>query len=89
LLRKLSGAADAVLENVERGIFQIPLPLAARAPYLRALLKKYARVPMDLAAACLVDLASELDTGDVLTLDRDFHIYRWGRNRAFRFLIEE
>ena len=89
LLRKLSGAADAVLENVERGIFQIPLSLAARAPYLRALLKKYARVPMDLAAACLVDLASELDTGDVLTLDRDFHIYRWGRNRAFRFLIEE
>ncbi len=37
----------------------------------------------------LVDLANELETGDVLTLDSDFHIYRWGRNRAFRFLIEE
>jgi len=89
LLRKLPGAVNAVLENVERGIFQIPLPLAGRTPSLRVLLKKYARVPMDLADACLVDLASELDTGDVLTLDSDFHIYRWGRNRAFRLLIEQ
>jgi predicted nucleic acid-binding protein len=88
LLRRLPGAVDAVLENVERGIFQIPLPLAGRAPSVRALLKKYARVPMDLADACLVDLASELDTGDILTLDSDFHIYRWGRNRTFRVLVE-
>ena len=89
LLRRLPAAVDAVLENVARGIFRIPMPLAGRAPSVRALLKKYARIPMDLADACLVDLASELDTGDILTLDSDFHVYRWGRNRAFHVLVEE
>jgi predicted nucleic acid-binding protein len=44
---------------------------------------------MDLADACLVDLAEELDTGDILTLDSDFHIYRWSRNRTFHVLIEK
>jgi hypothetical protein len=88
LLRRLPGASDAVLENVERGIFQIPRALPGRAPSLRRLLKKYARIPMDLADACLVDLADELGTGDILTLDSDFHIYRWGRNRAFRILAD-
>jgi predicted nucleic acid-binding protein len=89
LLRRIPGAADAVLENVERGIFALPLPMSGRAPFLRRLLKKYARVPMDLADACLVDLADELGTGDILTLDSDFHVYRWGRNRAFHVLVEE
>jgi predicted nucleic acid-binding protein len=89
LLRRLPGAVDAVLENVERGIFNLPLRLAERAPSIRRLLKKYARVPMDLADACLVDLADELTTGDILTLDSDFHIYRWGHHRPFRVLVEE
>jgi uncharacterized protein len=89
LLRRLPGASDAVLENVERGIFTLPLSLAERASPVRRLLKKYARLPMDLADACLVDLADELGTGDILTLDSDFHIYRWGRNRPFRLLAEQ
>jgi predicted nucleic acid-binding protein len=89
LLRRLPGASDAVLENVERGIFTLPLRLAERAPSMRRLLKKYARVPMDLADACLVDLADELATGDILTLDSDFVVYRWGRNRPFRLLVED
>jgi uncharacterized protein len=87
LLRRLPGAADAVLENVERGIFGLPLRLAERAAAVRRLLKKYARVPMDLADACLVDLADEMGTGEILTLDSDFHIYRWGRNRPFQVLV--
>ena len=87
LLRRLPGAVDAVLENVARGIFTLPLPLHERVPAIRRLLKKYARVPMDLADACLVDLADELGTGGILTLDSDFHVYRWGRNRPFDVLI--
>ena len=89
LLRRLPGAVDAVLENIERRIFQIPFPLAGQASSIRPLLKKYARVPMALADACLVNLADELDTGEILTLDSDFQIYRWGRNRSFRTLVEE
>lgn len=88
LLRGLPGAPAAVLENVERGVFQIPYRLADGAARLRKLLAKYADVPMDLADACLVDMATDLRTGRILTLDRDFQIYRWGRNRPFELLIE-
>jgi predicted nucleic acid-binding protein len=88
LLRGLPRAVDAILANVEQRIFQIPLQLEAQVGAVRALLKKYARVPMDLADACLVHLAEELSTGEILTLDSDFQIYRWNRNRPFRLLVD-
>ena len=88
LLRGMPTAVDAILANVEQKIFQIPLQIEAQAGAVRALLKKYARVPMDLADACLVRLAEELGTGEILTLDSDFQIYRWARNRPFHLLVD-
>jgi len=88
LLRHFPGTVEAVLHNIAKGNMQIPLALASRANELVALLDKYADVPMDLADACLVDLATQMGTGRILTLDSDFKIYRWGRNRAFELLIE-
>jgi predicted nucleic acid-binding protein len=88
LLRRLPAAVDSVLANVEQRIFQIPLRLETQAGAVRALLKRYARVPMDLADACLVHLAGELGTGEILTLDRDFQIYRWNRTKPFRLLVD-
>lgn len=87
LLRDLSGAAETVLENVERGIFQIPFQLSRAAPLVRAIMRKYRDLPADFADACLVQLADELNTGDILTLDRDFGLYRWRRTRPFRLLV--
>lgn len=88
LLRSLKGAVAAVLENVEQGVFLIPYRLTGNAAGVQKLMNKYADVPMDFADACLVDLANDYQTGRILTLDRDFHIYRWGRNRPFEFLLE-
>lgn len=88
LLRGIQGAAEAVLENVERGVFLVPYHISGRAGRIARLLKKYADQPMDFADACLVDMTSELSTGQIMTLDSDFHIYRWGRNRGFELLIE-
>ncbi len=88
LLRHLDGAQEAILENVQRGIFEIPFALASRAAEVAKLLKKYASVPMDLADACPVDLATQLRTGRILTLDSDFRIYRWGRNRQFEIQLQ-
>jgi predicted nucleic acid-binding protein len=88
LLRRLRGASDAVLANVERGNFVVPFRLDESAAAIRTLMKRYASVAMDLADACLVQLATVLNIGDVLTLDDDFHVYRFGRARAFRLLPE-
>jgi predicted nucleic acid-binding protein len=87
LVRNLKGASAAILENVERGIFQIPYRVAGNTGRVVKLMKKYANIPMDFADACLVDMANDYSTGRVLTLDRDFLIYRWGRNRPFELLL--
>ncbi len=87
LLRGVPGAAEAVVENVARGGFRIPFVLASSAPAVRKLMHRYRAVPMDFADACLVHLASELSTGDILTLDDDFDVYRWGKSRSFERLV--
>lgn len=87
LLRDLRGAPEAVVSNVGNGVFQIPIRLVDQAADVGKLLKKYCDVPMDLADACLVDLAGRLETGRILTLDRDFEIYRWRVRRKFELLI--
>jgi len=87
LLRGLPRAVEAVLENVARGVFQIPSPLARSAAEVAQIMRKYRDVPASLADACLIHAAGQIGAGEVLTLDRDFAIYRWGRNKPFRLLI--
>jgi predicted nucleic acid-binding protein len=87
LLRGLPGAAGTILENVERGVFQIPFQLARSAAPVRSIMRKYHDLPADFADACLIHLAGELNTGDVLTLDREFELYRWLGNRPFCLLV--
>lgn len=87
LLRNLAGAKERILENVASGLFQIPFRLTASAAELKRTLLKYRDIEIDLADACLIHLAAELNTGDILTLDSDFRVYRWGANKPFRNLI--
>ena len=88
LLRRTHGAPGAVIKNVANGVFQMPFRLVDRAASVEKLLKKYSDVPMDFADACLVDLADQLDTGQILTLDSDFEIYRWRSRRRFELMID-
>lgn len=69
-------------------MFEIPFRLTGASRSIRLLMKKYARVPMDFADACLVHLADELGTRRILTLDSDFRTYRWRKRHAFEFLID-
>jgi len=88
LLRRMPGGPEAVVRNVANGVFRIPVRLADRAAAIEKLLRKYRDVPIDLADACLVELANAVDSGRILTLDRDFEIYRWRSRRRFDLLID-
>ncbi len=88
LLRNFPGAPEAILDNVVAGIFQIPFQISKEATSVKQILRKYRDRKIDLADACLISLADEFETGDILTLDKDFTIYRWGRNKPFRILPE-
>lgn len=87
LMRRVDGAAKAIVENVAAGVFRIPFRLEASSESVQRLMHRYRDVPMDFADACLVQMADELDTGDILTLDSDFNVYRWRRTRKFRDLL--
>jgi predicted nucleic acid-binding protein len=86
LLRGLRGASEAVMQNVVAGIFQISFQVSTGANEIRRILKKYQDRKIDLADACLVQMAHDHETSDILTLDSDFHIYRWGKNKPFRVM---
>jgi len=88
LLRNLPGAPETVLDNVTAGVFQIPLQLSRESLAVREVARRYRDRRIDLADACLIVLAERFNTADVLTLDRDFAIYRWGKRRPFRLLPE-
>jgi len=88
LVRHLRGASEAILDNVRSGVFQIPLQLSQEAGDVTKILGKYRDREIDLADACLIVLANRYEAGAVLTLDKDFQVYRWGRNKAFELLLE-
>ena len=79
LLRGLAGGPDAVLDLLVADVVRIDFQMESEIAALRALMRKFANVPMSLADACLVRM-TELDTQSVIvTLDSDFRVYR--RNR--------
>jgi hypothetical protein len=87
LLQSIPNALDDVLENVAKGTFQIPFQISACAPQIQEILHKYRDTPADFADACLIHMADQLDTGEILSLDSDFKHYRWRRTRRFHMLI--
>jgi predicted nucleic acid-binding protein len=76
LLRDLRGGSQAVLELVSSGLITVGMHLDEHAAAVRRLMVRYASVPMSLADACLVRLAETAGDVRVLTLDRDFRVYR-------------
>ena len=87
MLRYVSGAAEALLASIEGGALEIGFRLSEAAGSINSIMKKYRDTPADIADACLIAMADELDTGDILTLDSDFTHYRWRKTRPFRMLI--
>jgi predicted nucleic acid-binding protein len=87
LLQRVPGAPQAILASIQSGQLEIPFQLKPRADEVLAYYTKYRDTPCDFADACLISMADQLDTGDILTLDRDFNHYRWRRTRRFRLLI--
>ena len=74
--RLASGASEAVVSLVDRGVLDVSFRLADEAAAVARMMKKYDDVPMSLADACLVRMSEQHPGSVVLTLDGDFRIYR-------------
>ena len=82
LLRGLAGGPDAMLALLASDVVQIDFRMSAEIDAIRALMRKFASVPMSLADACLVRM-SELDAQTtIVTLDGDFRVYRRNKRQV-------
>ena len=76
LLRHAETQVNAVFEWLYNSAIIVPFHLSGEIPAIRALMRKYADVPMSFADACLVRMAELHEDSAILTLDADFRIYR-------------
>ena len=87
LLSRIPGGAGSCLEFFARGGATLVPQSPASLLRCKALIDKYADVPMDLADATLVALAEETRIHRIFTLDRrGFGVYRHRQNRTFSIL---
>ena len=87
LIRRAGGQPDRLLELVQRGLIVVPFVLSTKVTEVRALMKKYANIPMSLADASLVVMSEEFHDCTLLTLDTDFTVYRRFGNEPISVLI--
>ncbi len=80
-----SGPAEVIALG-RKGVYEISLSLEDHWPNIEALLRKYADRPISLADACLIRCAEIHKEARILTLDSDFGVYRWARNKRFQLL---
>ena len=76
LLRQTRSGAAPVLEMLARSALTTSFRLSEHARNIRSLMRKYSDVPMSVADACLVRMSEIIGHSTVLTLDRDFKLYR-------------
>ena len=78
---------EEVLTNAAHRIFELPFRLLNSAADVEAIMDRYRDTPAEFAAACLIQMADELDTGDILALNSDFRHYRWRKTKSFNLLV--
>jgi predicted nucleic acid-binding protein len=89
LLQHVKGGTSALLALMSRGAVVPHFHLASEIQAINKLMTKYASVPMSLADACLVRM-TELDArATVITLDRDFRVYRRNGRQAVPTLMPQ
>jgi uncharacterized protein len=88
LIRHMRGAQETILKNIQTGIISIPWRLTGRDSRIAELMRQYAKVPLDFADACLVCMAEDFESSDILTLDSDFKVYRWSSRKTFNILVD-
>jgi len=76
LIEKRGSEPRRLVQKVADGTVKIALEVASEVKAICALMDRYRAVPMSLADACLVRMAELYDDSMLLTIDRDFLIYR-------------
>jgi uncharacterized protein len=66
---------------------RLPFQFAREHRRVLELMDQYHSVPMSFADSCLVRMAEFLEDCPILTIDRDFHVYRKHRRQVIRTMM--
>lgn len=75
------------IEWVYRGGVEIANIINPDFERIKKLTEKYSDLPMDFADSCLVLLAEKMGINTIVTIDRDFSIYRIKGKTAFKTIL--
>lgn len=89
LLRNIYGGEDAIMGLIEKKKIIISFNLAKEIKEVKKLMQTYKSVPMSLADGCLVRMSEIYPNSLLLTLDRDFIIYRRNKNQVIDLIIPD
>ena len=87
LLAQTQAGGTPVIEMLARQALDAVFRLSDEARHVRALMQKYADVPMSMADACLVRMAETIPQSTIFTLDDDFRRYRRHGRQVIPLLI--
>jgi predicted nucleic acid-binding protein len=79
--------AALTLAMVDRGLVRIAFEMDAHRAELTALARRYADRKPDLADLCLIRMSELNPTLPVITVDRDFRMYRRNRRGAIPLIL--
>lgn len=86
LLKRAFGGADELFEMMERSLLRIEFSVATEYKRVQHLMNRYATLPTSLVDACLVRMAELHPSSRIMTLDRDFTVYRRHGRQAIPLL---
>jgi uncharacterized protein len=87
LLSGTTGGSDGLSELLRQGHVRVGLHFDDEVERILVLMAKYADVPMSFADACLVRMTELHEQAAVLTLDRDFRLYRRNGRGVIKALL--
>ena len=76
LVERSGGDPALVLDTVARGGVRLDFSLAAHLEGIHRLMNRYKDVGISLADACLIRMSEVHSASQIMTIDRDFLIYR-------------
>jgi predicted nucleic acid-binding protein len=76
------------LRWIERGAVEVAELVREDLEGIVEMMERYMNVPMDLADATLLYVAQKEAIGRIITIDRDFDIYRMGKNEVMENIFK-
>lgn len=87
VLKRANHNTDVFFELAETGFLKSAFEFDGERPAVRELMRRYSKLPMSFADACLVRMAELHPGASIWTLDPDFLVYRQHKRQTLSLIF--